>query len=94
MKRILAVIMIILCFTGIFSSCSSDDPVVLFFAMEEPAGSFDPQIVSDDTASVVVRNCFEGLLRKDENPLISRGGNKVCISFLVLLSQMATNLVT
>ena len=31
------------------------------------------------------------LLRKDENPLISRGGNKVPVSFLVLLSHMATN---
>lgn len=73
MKRILAVIMIILCFAGIFCSCSSDEPVVLFFAMEEPAGSFDPQIVSDDTACVVVRNCFEGLLRKDENGSVING---------------------
>lgn len=47
------------------SSCGSDDPIVLFFAVKDSAGSFDPQIVSDATASVVVRNCFEGLLRKD-----------------------------
>lgn len=78
MKRTVALLLIILSLLGIFSSCSSDDPVVLFFAVEETAGSFDPQIVSDVTASIVVRNCFEGLLRKDENGNIVNGVAKSC----------------
>ena len=66
-KRVLAIIMAALMLTGVLASCSSDEPVVLFFAVNSKAGSFDPQIVSDTTASIVVRNCFEGLLRKNEN---------------------------
>ncbi|MBR3766750.1 MAG: peptide ABC transporter substrate-binding protein [Clostridia bacterium] len=67
MKRIMALVLSLLLFSGILTSCSSDEPVVLFFPVESEAGTFDPQIVSDTTASIVVRNCFEGLLRKDEN---------------------------
>lgn len=73
MKRLTALIMCFLFVAGVFSSCNSSDPVVLFFAVEDSAGSFDPQIVSDTTASIVVRNCFEGLLRKDENGDIVNG---------------------
>ncbi len=73
MKRIFAVIMVIICLSGVLSSCGNEDPVVLFFAVDEAAGSFDPQIVSDVTASVVVRNCYEGLVRKDENGDIVNG---------------------
>ncbi len=73
LKKIISLIMCILLIVGIFGGCSSDDPVVLFFAVDKKAGSFDPQIVSDTTASLVVRNCFEGLLRKDENGGIVNG---------------------
>ena len=73
MKRVIAVLLCLLFIAGMLSSCNSSDPVVLFFAVEEKAGSFDPQIVSDTTASIVVRNCFEGLLRKDENGNIVNG---------------------
>lgn len=65
--------MCILIITAALGGCSSDEPVVLFFATDKKAGSFDPQIVSDTTASLVVRNCFEGLLRKDENGDIING---------------------
>lgn len=73
MKRAFSLLLVIISIMGIFTSCSSDEPIVLFFAVEKSAGSFDPQIVSDTTASVVVRNCFEGLLRKDENGEIING---------------------
>ncbi len=73
MKRIISFLLCLVMIAGIFSSCGSSDPVVLFFAVENSAGSFDPQIVSDATASIVVRNCFEGLLRRDENGEIVNG---------------------
>lgn len=73
MKRIIALILCLFVFVGGFTACGSSDPVVLFFAVEASAGSFDPQIVSDPTATIVVRNCFEGLLRKDENGEIVNG---------------------
>ena len=67
MKRIISLLLCLIMTAGLLTSCGSSDPVVLFFAVEDSAGSFDPQIVSDATASIVVRNCFEGLLRLDEN---------------------------
>lgn len=73
MKRITALLLSVLLLAGIFSSCSSDEPMVLFFAVEKSAGTFDPQIVSDATASIVVRNCFEGLLRKDADGKVING---------------------
>ena len=73
MKRAVSVVLLFLMILCPLTSCSSDDPVVLFFAVNSPAGSFDPQIVSDNTAAVVVRNCFEGLLRQDENGNIVNG---------------------
>ncbi len=73
MKRIISLLLCLVMITGLLTSCGSSDPVVLFFAVEKTAGSFDPQIVSDATASIVVRNCFEGLLRRDENGSIVNG---------------------
>lgn len=73
MKKLTALLISVLLLTGILPSCSSDEPMVLFFAVEKSAGTFDPQIVSDATASIVVRNCFEGLLRKDSNGEIING---------------------
>ncbi len=73
LKKIISLITCILLIVGIFGGCSSDDPVVLFFAVDKKAGSFDPQIASDTTASLVVRNCFEGLLRKDDDGSIVNG---------------------
>lgn len=76
MKKITAVIMLLIFAVSAFCSCSSSDSIVLFFAVKEKAGSFDPQIVSDDTASIVVGNCFEGLLRLDENGNTVNGAAK------------------
>lgn len=73
MKRITALLLAVLVFAGVLTSCGSDDPIVLFFAVKDSAGTFDPQIVSNTTSSIVVRNCFEGLLRKDEQGNIING---------------------
>ena len=73
MKKIIAFVLCIFMLAGCLASCGSSDPVVLFFAVEKSAGSFDPQIVSDPTAAIVVRNCFEGLVRRDENGEIVNG---------------------
>ena len=73
MKKGIALFLSVIMLVCMLCSCSSDEPIVLFFAVEGSAGTFDPQIVSDTTASIVVRNCFEGLVRRDENGEIVNG---------------------
>ena len=49
------------------AACTKDEVKVLSFAVPNVAGSFDPQVASDVTARIVVRNCFEGLVYIDED---------------------------
>ena len=49
------------------SACSKDTVVSMSFAVRETAGSFDPQIAENATTNIIVKNCFEGLVRYDEN---------------------------
>ena len=65
MKKIVCLILIfvlLLC-----SACSSDALISMSFAVREAAGSFDPQIAENATTNIIVKNCFEGLVRYDEN---------------------------
>lgn len=64
-----AVIMLCLC----LASCGDDESTVLFMPVESAAGTLDPQIASDITALIMVRNCFEGLVRKNSDGEIVPG---------------------
>lgn len=71
LKKAAALLLAVIMAAMMLTSCHKESPVVLFYSLTSPAGTFDPQIVSDKTASVIVRNCFEGLMRRDA------GGNPV-----------------
>ena len=65
MKKIICLMLIfvlLLC-----SACSSDTLISMSFAVKEAAGSFDPQIAENATTNIIVKNCFEGLVRYNEN---------------------------
>ncbi len=49
------------------SACSSETLISMSFAVKEAAGSFDPQIAENATTNIIVKNCFEGLVRYNEN---------------------------
>lgn len=66
MKKILCLLLAFALLFGL-CACSDNSSVVLFFPTADKAQSFDPQIASLDTERVIVRNCFEGLVRHDEN---------------------------
>ena len=64
MKKIICLMLIfvlLLC-----SACSSETIISMSFAVREAAGSFDPQIAENATTNIIVKNCFEGLVRYDE----------------------------
>lgn len=71
MKKIIC---LLLCFVMLtFSACKSDTVISMSFGVSELAGSFDPQVAEGSTAKIIVKNCFEGLVRYDENANIIAG---------------------
>ena len=63
---------LVLCF--IFSGCGS--PKTLGFDIPRGVDSFDPQLAGSDPELIIVENCFQGLLDKDENGTIIPGAAK------------------
>lgn len=73
MKKIISVFLIIIMTFTLFPACGRDDSVVLFYAVNDIAGSFDPQIASGDTTRLIVRNCFEGLVSLSPDGSVGEG---------------------
>ena len=67
LKRFAALAAAFCLLAALFSACGRDSVKVLYLAVPNTAGSFDPQIAEDTTARIVVRSCFEGLTALDEN---------------------------
>ena len=65
-------------FAASFCGCSSSDEerLILKYNVSSPAVSFDPQIATDSTSVTLIENCFEGLLRIDNNGDIVLGAAK------------------
>lgn len=71
-KRILALILSVI-FILSLTACDSTDKAYVYFTLTEPPSTVDPQTAKTDTELMLVRNIFEGLLRKDENGKIVCG---------------------
>lgn len=71
-KRLIA---LLLCAVMVFSfsACNSTDDAYIYFTLSEPPQTLDPQIAHTDSELMIVRNIFEGLLRKDSNGKIVCG---------------------
>ena len=68
MKKVLSATLATICLCALLlSGCGGPEIVALYFAAQGSAGGFDPQIASDATARIVVRNCFEGLVAPGED---------------------------
>lgn len=64
-------ILLVLCFCLVFSGCGA--PKTLGFDIPRGVDSFDPQLAGSDPELIIVENCFQGLLDKDENGIIIPG---------------------
>ncbi|MBQ3050102.1 MAG: peptide ABC transporter substrate-binding protein [Oscillospiraceae bacterium] len=60
--------------------CSPDDsePLIIKYNVSSPAVSFDPQLAADSTSATLIENCFEGLLRIDNNGNVVLGAAESC----------------
>ena len=55
----------------VFSGCSA--PKTLGFDIPKGVDSFDPQLAGSDPELIIVENCFQGLLDKDEHGTLIPG---------------------
>jgi oligopeptide transport system substrate-binding protein len=75
MKHLKRFIALILSITMLFilTGCDETDEAYIYFNLNEQPFSLDPQTAQSDTELMIIRNIFEGLMRKDENGKIVCG---------------------
>ena len=64
-KKLICVLLSLL-FVIPLSACSDSKDAYLYFELPETPATLDPQVASTDAELLIVRNIFEGLLRKNE----------------------------
>lgn len=75
MKRLLSLFLILISICCIFSSCKKEEEdTELYYPVTEDFVSLDPQIATDDSSKLIAYNCYEGLVRVDENGEIAPAG--------------------
>ncbi|HZK39785.1 MAG TPA: ABC transporter substrate-binding protein, partial [Clostridia bacterium] len=74
-KKTLAIICAILIILSCFAACSGKDGsnAHLVYPIENEPRSLDPQITADAAGCIIITNCFEGLVRINENGEIVPG---------------------
>lgn len=75
MKLYKRITSLLLCLVSILTltACYNSDKAYIYFTLTEVPQTLDPQTAQTDTELMIVRNIFEGLLRKDENGKIACG---------------------
>lgn len=74
MKKVISIILSIVMITVLFTSCSgSDKPIDLIYPFGGNVNSFDPQVASTSDEFLIIENCFEGLVRSDDEGNIIPG---------------------
>lgn len=75
-KRICFALALLLTISYVFSGCSLFDNgkgKTLYYPVYSDTDSFDPQIASGEASRIVAKNCFEGLVKYDEQGKIVPG---------------------
>ena len=74
MKKITAALLALVLIAVSFAGCSdSDDKLDLIYPFSGNINSFDPQVASTQDEFLIAENCFEGLVRCDDEGNITPG---------------------
>ncbi len=79
MKTIKRVFLVVFCFLMLVSSIgckAKSKKAIIYFEIQSEPSNLDPQIVKEDSELLLVRNLFEGLMRKNEKGEIVCGAAK------------------
>lgn len=66
---ILSLILTVVCFAG----CDSNEAYVLYFELDSPPKTLDPQLASGTSEELLIKNLFEGLVRENAKGKIVGG---------------------
>ncbi len=64
-KKIISLFITLLLLISVIG-CDNTDKAYIYFALSEKPDTLDPQVASSDSELLIIRNIFEGLLRKNE----------------------------
>ena len=74
MKKMIALVLALCTVTLCFASCSSTDETLdMIYPFSGDITSFDPQVASTQDEFLIIENCFEGLVRCDDDGNITPG---------------------
>lgn len=77
MKRIICILMCVLIIVSVFSGCGKDYlSEYIYFKLDTAPVTLDPQSASSESELLIVRNLYEGLLRKNDNGAVICGAAK------------------
>ncbi|MBR6531198.1 MAG: peptide ABC transporter substrate-binding protein [Clostridia bacterium] len=73
LKRLVSFLLIAVMLVCTLCACGDDDDIALVMPISADPLCLDPQIAETDEAKLIVTNCYEGLVRLDENGKIING---------------------
>lgn len=74
MKKVLSILLCIILVASLFVGCATNtENIDLIYPFGGNVNSYDPQIASTSDEFVIIENCFEGLVRCDDEGNISPG---------------------
>ena len=74
MKKLIAAALAFLMLALTFAGCSnSDESIDMIYPFGGNINSFDPQVASTEDEFLITENCFEGLVRCDDEGNITPG---------------------
>ena len=65
-NKVLSIILIIISLVSLMGCSEKTEEAYIYFELPQLPSTLDPQIASSDSELLIVRNIYEGLLRKDE----------------------------
>ena len=73
-KKVLAMMLCILFAVSVFSSCSKKEkPIDFIYPFSGDINSYDPQVASTSDEYLIIENCYEGLIRMDDDGTVHPG---------------------
>ncbi len=74
--RILSLILIIVLIFSLYGCSNKTDDAYIYFELPATPSTLDPQTASSDAELLIIRNIYEGLMRKNEEGKILGGASK------------------